>query len=162
MTPPLSEGCELRDLALSRELIKVLDLEKGVDIMELVGAQIDELNAAEVRKQLDLQILYLRRVHAFCFYQGKEFEDERVLSTKSGPQYIRNKARVQLNGANQSEFEQNYTSKVQKRIDQGPQFTDNPEMEIDEETRVQNFIESNVIAFDSNFKCGTCGKAFTT
>lgn len=39
--------------------------------------------------QLDLQILYLRRVHAYCFYLGEEYEDERTLAAKIGPQHLR-------------------------------------------------------------------------
>jgi hypothetical protein len=30
VTPALAEGCEAKDMELSKELIKVLDLEKGI------------------------------------------------------------------------------------------------------------------------------------
>ncbi len=48
---------------------------------------------------LDLNVIYLRKVHAFCYYSGevfqfrlnieKEYDDERMLSSKCGPIYIR-------------------------------------------------------------------------
>ena len=41
--------------------------------------------------QLDVQLLYLRRVHAFCFYCLEEYDDERMLSAKCGPIHIRMK-----------------------------------------------------------------------
>lgn len=39
--------------------------------------------------KLDILLLYLRRVHSYCFYCGEEYEDERMLSTRCGPQHIR-------------------------------------------------------------------------
>jgi len=44
--------------------------------------------------KLDLLLLYLRRVHAYCLYCGEEFEDERMLSTRCGPQHIRNSQKI--------------------------------------------------------------------
>jgi len=29
-------------------------------------------------------------VHAYCFYCGEEYDDERMLAAKCGPQHIRN------------------------------------------------------------------------
>lgn len=40
--------------------------------------------------KLDILLLYLRRVHSYCFYCGEEFDDERMISTRCGPQHIRN------------------------------------------------------------------------
>ena len=40
--------------------------------------------------KLDLLLLYLRRVHFYCLYCGEEYEDERMLCTRCGPQHIRN------------------------------------------------------------------------
>ena len=47
--------------------------------------------------KLDLSLLYLRRVHAYCLYCGEEYEDERMLSTRCGPQHIRNYQRMDQN-----------------------------------------------------------------
>jgi hypothetical protein len=69
-------------------LIKnVFDPEKKVETS--VVDKIMEKSISNVLK-LDLLLLYLRRVHAYCLYCGEEFEDERMLSTRCGPQHIRN------------------------------------------------------------------------
>jgi len=36
----------------------------------------------------------MRRVHAYCLYCGEEYEDERMLSTRCGPQHIRNTQKI--------------------------------------------------------------------
>ena len=51
--------------------------------------------------KLDILLLYLRRVHAYCLYCGEEYEDERMLSSRCGPQHIRNAQKIDYN-----EFEQ--------------------------------------------------------
>lgn len=33
-------------------------------------------------------------MHAFCLYCGEEYEDERMLSTRCGPQHIRNQSQI--------------------------------------------------------------------
>lgn len=39
-------------------------------------------------------LLYLRRVHAYCFYCGEEYDDERMLAAKCGPQHIRSAKKI--------------------------------------------------------------------
>ncbi len=48
----------------------------------------EKMEVAE--RKLDVYLLYLRRVHAYCFYCGEEYDDERMLASKCGPQHIRN------------------------------------------------------------------------
>jgi hypothetical protein len=43
---------------------------------------------------LDLMLLYLRKVHAYCFYCGEEYDDERMLAAKCGPQHIRSAKKI--------------------------------------------------------------------
>ena len=47
-----------------------------------------------MQNKLDILLLYLRRVHAFCLYCGEEYEDERMLSTRCGPQHIRSNQKI--------------------------------------------------------------------
>jgi hypothetical protein len=47
--------------------------------------QVDEQSEISAQNKLDILLLYLRRVHAFCLYCGEEYEDERMLSTRCGP-----------------------------------------------------------------------------
>lgn len=65
----------------------MFDPEKNIE--SIVLDQIMEKDISNILK-LDLLLLYLRRVHAYCLYCGEEFEDERMLSTRCGPQHIRN------------------------------------------------------------------------
>ena len=65
ITTKLDQKRIKNDLELSRKLIKVLDEEKRIKKNILL------MNAEEDRaelKQLDLQFLYLRKVHSFCYY----------------------------------------------------------------------------------------------
>ena len=39
-------------------------------------------------------LLYLRRVHSYCFYCGEEYDDERTLAAKCGPQHLRNAHKI--------------------------------------------------------------------
>lgn len=90
ITPPLPEGRELIDLELSKQLILLLDEEKQIKDNELLGSA----QTNDKILQLDLQLLYLRKVHALCYYSMEEFDDDRMLAAKSGPAFIRSKKRV--------------------------------------------------------------------
>ena len=63
-------------------ITKVLDPEKGIE--SYITKSVDELKISMSQK-LDIYLLYLRRVHAYCLYCGEEYEDERMLSTRCGP-----------------------------------------------------------------------------
>eukprot|EP00743_Colponemidia_sp_Colp-15_P007137 GILK01007702.1.p1 GENE.GILK01007702.1~~GILK01007702.1.p1 ORF type:complete len:695 (-),score=89.24 GILK01007702.1:132-2216(-) len=73
------------DYRQSRELIECLDKEKEVEAHNLF----EMISGKSRMEQLDTQIIYLRRVHSFCYYCGEEFEDERVLAAKCAPAHIR-------------------------------------------------------------------------
>lgn len=88
ITPPLPDNID-NDFKLCKQLIqKVFDVEKGIP-SSLTDKLLEFANLLESPQKLDLLLLYLRRVHAFCFYCGEEYEDERMLSAKCGPQHIR-------------------------------------------------------------------------
>jgi len=75
----------LFDLDLSKQLIEALDEEKDIRGNPILK----NTNTDEPAKQLDLQILYLRKVHAYCFYCATEYNDERMLVAKCGPAHLR-------------------------------------------------------------------------
>lgn len=118
ITPSLSEGREKIDLELSRKLIVLLDEEKGITDNELLYMNNDPI------VQLDLQIMYLRKVHALCYYSADEYDDERMLAAKCGPVYLRSVVRIpqdKLNmNVNTKIFEERITSYVEKRVSRGP------------------------------------------
>mmetsp|Transcript_1584 Transcript_1584/g.2789 ORF Transcript_1584/g.2789 Transcript_1584/m.2789 type:complete len:230 (-) Transcript_1584:905-1594(-) len=105
--PPLPESAIDIDFELCSSLIKnvfdpeikvesfVVDFVNNLDLSTLEkpkneedGAQPQPTNVKQLK--LDILLLYLRRVHSFCFYCGEEYDDERMLSTRCGPQHIRN------------------------------------------------------------------------
>ena len=96
--PPLPEQQIEADYELSKILItQVLDPEKNIDtwIVALVERlTVDDNKFLSVELRLDLLLLYLRRVHAYCLYCGEEYEDERMLATRCGPQHIRNSQKI--------------------------------------------------------------------
>ena len=84
ITPPLAEDRIEKDLELCKRLIsEVSDPEKKIDFAFPKIAE--KLSLLSEERQLDLLILYLRRVHSYCFYCGEEYDDERMLASKCGP-----------------------------------------------------------------------------
>ncbi len=84
ITPAYFEERIIEDLELSRNFIFMHDKDKNIENNPIVNQSGDH------REQLDLQILYLRRVHGFCFYCLEEHEDERALATKCDNIHLRN------------------------------------------------------------------------
>ncbi len=120
ITPPLTEGREAKDLELSRKLIEVLDEEKQIKDNELLAAH----TVNDPITQLDLQILYLRKVHGLCYYSAEEYDDERMLAAKCGPVYLRSAVRVPLDKlsehVNTKIFEERIQGFVEKKLAKGP------------------------------------------
>jgi hypothetical protein len=91
--PPLPEQQIEADFELCKLLItQVLDAEKEIETW--VAAAVEALPDASTELKLDLLLLYMRRVHAFCLYSGEEYEDERMLASRNGPQHIRNAQKI--------------------------------------------------------------------
>lgn len=97
ITPPLPIKLIESDYELCKTLVTdVLDPEKGIksfivdklENLEIVNED-GEPNKLKLDLKLDLLLLYMRRVHSYCLYCGEEYEDERMLSTRCGPQHIR-------------------------------------------------------------------------
>jgi SERRATE/Ars2, N-terminal domain/Arsenite-resistance protein 2/Domain of unknown function (DUF4187) len=90
--PACSENIE-SDWRLSSQLITCLDREKGIyeNPLLILEEQYDKLNYTEKELQLDYQILYLRKIHSFCFYCVEEYDDERMLAAKCGIAHVRGK-----------------------------------------------------------------------
>jgi hypothetical protein len=84
ITPPLPSMMIEHDYDLCKRLIaEVFDPEKEIETY--IVKQVDEQSEISAQNKLDILLLYLRRVHAFCLYCGEEYEDERMLSTRCGP-----------------------------------------------------------------------------
>ena len=86
ITPELPDDSIERDLNLCKRLIiEVFEQEKEVPL-EFYDKITDYAQKFLSKEQhLDLLLLYLRRVHSYCFYCGEEYDDERTLAAKCGP-----------------------------------------------------------------------------
>ena len=89
VTPPMGAGSVARDTELTLSLIVQFNTEKEFEIDEKVFAQAAAGSANSSEHCLDLQLLFLRRVHAFCYYCCEAYEDERMLASKCGPAHVR-------------------------------------------------------------------------
>lgn len=56
-----------------------------------------EKAGGSVESQLDYLILYLRRIHGYCFYCGERCADERLLTTKCAPLHLRQNLPTSVN-----------------------------------------------------------------
>ena len=71
------------DYEMCKKLITdVFDPEKQIE--STIVAYLEK-SVLTLQVKLDMALLYLRRVHAYCLYCGEEYEDERMLSTRCGP-----------------------------------------------------------------------------
>ena len=91
LQPPQSVESLMIDWKQTSRLITAIDREKGIYENPLLIADEVFLCMNDLKKefQLDLQLVYLRKVHAFCYYCLEEYEDERMLAAKCAPAHIR-------------------------------------------------------------------------
>ena len=86
VTPPLFEERIVEDIMGSNKIIFILDsyreIEKNPLTEKINMEDVSELPEEEKIKILNLNILYLRKIHGFCYYCLKGFKDERNLTKK--------------------------------------------------------------------------------
>lgn len=122
VTLPLFEDRIVEDLEFSRGLIQIYDKERAIDGNTLF----DNKEGRSKEYQLDLQILYLRRVHGFCYYCLEDYEDERMLSTRCDNIHLRNyiylsQRKQETIDANkyEAEWDKQFTKLVKDKIENG-------------------------------------------
>ena len=68
--------------------------------------------------------MYLRKVHALCYYSTEEYDDERMLAAKCGPVYLRSNNRVSATNIGEyvgtKMFEERLNNYVANRFAKGP------------------------------------------
>lgn len=72
-----------RDQEISRDLVVQLDKEN--DILDNAVLEVEDQGFV----RLDLQVLYLRNVHHYCYWSGAEFSNHRILLSKCGTLVLR-------------------------------------------------------------------------
>lgn len=86
ITPPLFEDRIKEDIIGTNKIINILDTYREIANNPLVEklniTEMSEMTEEEKIKILNLNILYLRKIHGFCYYCLKGFKDERNLTKK--------------------------------------------------------------------------------
>ena len=172
LTPPLFEERIEEDLKHSKKLIEIFDNDKGIDNNSIFN---DEKNR-DKSLQLDIQLLYLRRVHGFCFYCLKGFEDERNLATKCDNIHLRHYKKIGKRKENinnpelkkEIEFDKFFSDKIKDFLSNGP--IPKPPKYIKEKNKDDNLelIQSRekycqkmtVVKGKDRYECSICQKLF--
>ena len=69
-----------KDYQIQRELISALDIEKGIEANPLTQGPAKDRDDPMIVRALDIQTLYLRKVHSYCYWSAGEFVAERALN----------------------------------------------------------------------------------
>jgi len=171
VTPPLFDNRIEEDLNYSKQIIEIFDKEFNIENNSIF---INENNRSK-ENQLDIQILYLRRVHGFCYYCIKKFDDEGNLSYYCDDIHLRNYKKLgkRIDIINKNDllneiiFDQFFTNKIQlylKSINKKQTFTIYEE-NIIPENLINNmkdlyFEDLTEIENESLYICKVCGKYF--
>jgi len=114
------------------------------------------LEEAGKEEQLDLQLLYLRRVYGLCYYCAEFCEDERELAAKCGPMHIRSKVNGTQEG--QASVAENKLTDLLKRCVL-PTYV--PEKDEAWQTQLTALISELVLTEPGNkVRCSRCKKLF--
>ena len=93
ITPPLFEERLNEDIIGSNKIITILDNYREILNNPLIEnlniKEISELKEEEKINILNLNILYLRKIHGYCYYCLKGFKDERNLTRKCDYLHLR-------------------------------------------------------------------------
>ena len=193
VTPPLFEERLVEDIKGSNKIISILDAYRGIDKNPLTEKnnieEISELPEEEKINILNFSILYLRKVHGFCYYCLKGFKDERNLTKKCDFLHLRHYVKlgkrdqaknIDINNINISEdelknaieFDKFFTKNLndllvdQEKINHiillRPKYLMDDEIAVDKlEEEKSEFIKENSEQLDvEKFECKICKKKF--
>ena len=193
VTPPLFEERLVEDIIGSNKIINILDTYREINSNPLTEKikieEVSDLPEEEKIKILNFNILYLRRVHGFCYYCLKGFKDERNLTKKCDYLHLRHYVKlgkrdqvknIDINSINISEdelknaieFDKFFTKnlnelladkeKINHIILLRPKYLLDDEIAIDKiEEEKSEFIKENSFQLDvEKFECQICKKKF--
>ena len=193
VTPPLFEERLVEDIKGSNKIISILDAYRGIDKNPLTEKnnmeELSELPEEEKINILNFSILYLRKVHGFCYYCLKGFKDERNLTKKCDFLHLRHYTKlgkrdqaknIDINNINISEdelknaieFDKFFTKNLndllvdQEKINHiillRPKYLMDDEIAVDKlEEEKSEFIKENSEQLDvEKFECKICKKKF--
>ena len=193
LTPPLFDDRLNEDLIGSSKIINILDEYR--QIFENPLNNIFDVNKMSIMEKeekikiLNLNILYLRKVHGYCYYCLKGFKDERILSKKCDYIHLRhyvqlgkrenvdsidiNKLNIteeELNNA--KEFDTYFTQKLNELLNDKEKINEfvllRPKYLMDDKIAEEkineeelNYVKNESEKIDKEiYKCKKCGKKF--
>ena len=193
ITPPLFDERLAEDIIGSNKIINILDNYREIinnPLIEKINiGGISELNDEEKINILNCNILYLRKIHGFCYYCLKGFRDERNLTKKCDYLHLRhyiklgkrdNEENIKTNEIsiseeelkNAIEFDKLFTkhlnellndkNKINNIILLRPQYLINDKLAFNKlEEKKRDFIKMNSEQLDiDKFECKICEKKF--
>jgi len=115
----------------------------------------------QLEQELDLLIGYLRQVHGYCYYAGKEFADPDILVYQTGRAYLRP---VQEEGETCTEGDETLDA-MDKRIQQRSENAIKPDLfgsEALEVEKLEAFMKGHIIEETpgKKYRCVLCSKLF--
>ena len=194
VTPPLFEERLNEDIIGSNKIISILDKYREIinnPLIEKIDInEISSKNEEDRIKILNLNILYLRKIHGFCYYCLKGFRDERNLTKKGDYLHLRhytklghrdtlenlmNKEDLNMNEEeikNAIEFDKFFNNKLNELLNDKekincdillrPKYLMEDEFALNKIEEEQNkFIIKNSERFDEEkYECKICTKKF--
>jgi hypothetical protein len=150
------------DLQKVKEIAERLDAESNINGVELIASRFMEIEGTTL---LDKLIMYLRRVHLYCYYSGgMEAESLEELSWKCGDKIFRKPGEVDLTLEANINFLTKFDAKINQRFE--PPSTLEALVEMggsNTDTCVDDFLQKYVVKEQENrFRCEftQCGKLF--
>jgi hypothetical protein len=154
--PPCCVESVENDWTLSAQLITSLDREKGIyeNPLLIMPESFEQMNQQEKELQLDYQLLYLRKIHSYCFYCCEEYDDERMLAAKCGISHVR--------GRYDPNVKVFADPRIEARINSmGPQKKYDKETDEILSKRLKEFEEKYTVQEEENkYRCDLCRKLF--
>lgn len=153
-----------KDAELSGRVLRKLD-----SLLGIPSEVTEELLALEMsqEKKLDLQILYLRRVHHFCFYACEWCNDEWDLSNRCGavlvrPQPMSDISNTEMKSAG-DEWVKTHSSRLENFLSTAS--LEHPAVPTADDERLQDrleavYAEQMTKITPEKFRCNLCNKCF--
>ena len=150
LTPPLFDNRTSEDIDFSMKIIKILDNDKGIENNNINNIDINNLNDEEQKNLLNYNILYLRKIHGFCYYCLKGYRDERNLIKKCDFLHLRHYKKL----GKREEFTEKDDEEIKNAVEFDKCFTQKLNDILNNEENINNFLlmRPKYLCCDENVK----------
>ncbi|XP_049852222.1 serrate RNA effector molecule homolog isoform X1 [Schistocerca gregaria] len=148
------------DLNQAKKLCLMLDGEKSIETWFSKEENAALLENRTVEQQLDLMILYLRRVHWFCYYSGEEFHSFDSMIMRAGELYLRGTENYHSKNQNAQQWAATLDAKIEDRLHH-PYQHELVTGQVGIRNWLESFFENNIVQEEENrAHCALCLKRF--